>query len=121
MGRRHRPVRSLIRDRVVVSHTAFDRVAFSRVCSKYGLEPGEVTWLDSASVVRRAWPQFARSGYGLSSVAEHFGIDYRAHEATEDARCAGEILLRAVGETGLTIEKWLTRVQQPIDPWGESP
>jgi DNA polymerase-3 subunit epsilon len=46
----------------------------------------------------------------------HFGIDYQAHNALEDARCAGLILLRAIAETDLNVEQWLERVQQPIDP-----
>jgi DNA polymerase-3 subunit epsilon len=74
------------------------------------------TWLDSARVVRRAWPAFSRSGYGLSNVATHFGIAYRAHDALEDAQCAGEIVLRAIADTGIGVEQWLTRVEQPIDP-----
>ena len=67
-------------------------------------------------VVRRAWPEFSKSGYGLTNVAAHFGIEYRAHDALEDARCAGELLLRAIDETGLSPEQWLVRVEQPIDP-----
>ena len=57
---------------------------------------------------------FLHSGYGLSNVAAHFGIQYRSHNALEDAKCAGEILLRAIAETGLTAEGWRERAQQPI-------
>jgi DNA polymerase III subunit epsilon len=57
---------------------------------------------------------FSQSGYGLSNVAAHFYIQYREHDALEDARCAGEILLRAITETGLSVEAWLKRVEQPI-------
>jgi DNA polymerase-3 subunit epsilon len=49
-------------------------------------------------------------------VAAEFGIAYRQHDALEDARCAGEILLRAIAETGLSVHQWLERVRQPIDP-----
>jgi DNA polymerase-3 subunit epsilon len=49
-------------------------------------------------------------------VAAHFGIDYKAHDAIEDARCAGQILLRAIADSGLSVEQWLTRVNEPIDP-----
>ncbi len=42
-------------------------------------------WLDSARVTRMAWPQFAKSGYGLSNVAAYFGIEYQAHDVLEDA------------------------------------
>src|SRR5579871_860511 len=81
---------ALMKDRIVVSHTAFDRTAFSRACSKYDLEVRDFSWLDSAKVARRAWLQFSRSGYGLSNIAAQFGIKYTAHDAMEDARCAGE-------------------------------
>ncbi len=107
-----------LQNRIVVSHTPFDRVALARACNRYNLAGCECTWLDSAKVVRRAWPEFSKSGYGLSNVAAHFGIDYRAHDALEDARCAGLLLLRAVAETGISPEQWLTRVEQPIDPAG---
>jgi hypothetical protein len=36
-------------------------------------------------------------------------------DASEDARCAGEILMLAVGQTGLSVEQWLVRVQS-ADP-----
>lgn len=107
-------VSSLLRDSIVVSHTPFDRVAVTRACERYKLEWCSCRWLDSARVVRRAWPIFSQSGYGLSNVAAHFCIQYRQHDALEDATCAGEILLRAITETGLSAEEWLKRVEQPI-------
>jgi DNA polymerase-3 subunit epsilon len=110
----HPHVTSLLRGRIVVCHTPFDRLALTRACDRYRLAACECTWLDSARVVRRAWPQFSRSGYGLSNVAAHFDIEYQAHDALEDARCAGLLLLRAVAETGLSPEQWLVRVEQPI-------
>ena len=61
------------------------------------------------------WPEFLRSGYGLANVAARFGIAYQAHDALEDARCAGMILLRAVAETGLGPEEWVIRAAHPID------
>jgi DNA polymerase-3 subunit epsilon len=107
-------VSSMLRESIVVSHTPFDRVAVTRACERYKLEWCACRWLDSARVVRRAWPIFSQSGYGLSNVAAHFCIQYREHDALEDARCAGEIMLRAITETGLSAEQWLRRVEQPI-------
>jgi DNA polymerase-3 subunit epsilon len=107
-------VSSRLQERIVVSHTAFDRHALTRACNRYDLRLCNCTWLDSASVVRRAWPQFSKSGYGLPKVAQFLGIEYKAHDALEDARCTGLMLLRAVAETGLSPEQWLTRVTQPI-------
>ena len=107
-------VASRLQSMVVVCHTPFDRLALARACERADLDQCECTWLDSAKVVRRAWPEFSKSGYGLSNIATHFGIVYKAHDALEDARCAGLLLLRAIAETGLTIEQWLLRVTQPI-------
>ena len=100
---------------VVVSHTAFDRTSLSRVTEKYNLPGIHCTWLDSARVVRRAWPEFAWSGYGLKNVTKTLGIDFKHHDALEDARAAGEVFVRAMRETGLNIVDWLTRVNRPID------
>lgn len=104
-----------LQQRIVVSHTPFDRLAITRACEKSGVQFCECVWLDSARVVRRAWPQFARAGYGLSNVAREFGITYQQHDALSDARCAGEILLRAIAESGIDVEQWLQRVNHPID------
>ncbi len=94
---------------IVASHTVFDRAALTQACGNWHLSTCECLWLDTARVVRRAWPQFSQSGYGLANVAATFGIKYRPHNAAEDARCAGEILLLAVGHTGLSVEHWLIR------------
>lgn len=101
---------------VLATHTAFDRVALSKARTKYGLDPVTCEWLDTARVCRRAWPRFARRGYGLRPVAQHFGIGFKHHDALEDARAAGEILLRAILDTGLGITDWIARVKQPLVP-----
>lgn len=107
-------VSSRMQEVVVVSHTPFDRVALGRACLRSGLTECECRWLDSARVARIAWPEFSVKGYGLSNLALHFGIEYRAHDALEDARCAGLLLLRAVEESGLSAEQWLARARHPI-------
>ena len=109
-------VLTLLQSAIVVCHTPFDRVSVSRACEANGLPCQEFLWLDSAKVVRRAWPIFSRRGYGLANVAAHFRITYKAHDALEDARCAGEILLRAIAEAGLSVDQWLERIKHPIDP-----
>lgn len=103
-----------LKNSIVASHTAFDRAALTRACAKNGVQPYESRWLDTARVVRRAWPEFSQNGYGLANVTQHFGIEFQHHNAKEDARAAGEILLRAVTATGLSVEQWLERAVQPI-------
>ncbi len=100
---------------VAVSHMPFDRTALARVHDKYSLPQIDSTWLDSAAVCRRAWPQFRERGYGLANLAEWCEIEFRHHNAEEDARAAGLILVRAMRHTGLGVQDWLRRVREPID------
>lgn len=115
-------LRGMLTNSVVASHTPFDRAATALACEKYGIGAFTCQWLDTARVVRRAWPQkFAVKGYGLGKVAKFLGITFKHHDALEDARAAGEVLCRASIATGLTLDAWLTRVTQPIDPTSSQP
>jgi DNA polymerase III subunit epsilon len=107
-------ISSRLQDRIVVSHSPFDRAAVERACERSDMAACQCRWLDSVRVARIAWPEFSNSGYGLSSLAFQFGIEYQAHDALEDARCAGLLILRAVEATGLSAEQWLDRVRHPI-------
>lgn len=110
-------LRELLTNVVAASHTPFDRTATSLACEKHGLGPFTCQWLDTARVVRRAWPdRFAAKGYGLDNVAQFLGIVFKHHDALEDARAAGEVLCKASAFTGLTLDDWLVRVKHPIDP-----
>jgi DNA polymerase III subunit epsilon len=111
-------VRKWLADSIVASHTPFDRVAVERVVQKYALEQVACAWLDTARVARRAWPRFSQRGYGLANLAGHLGISFVAHNAEEDARAAGEVLVRAIEETGMAIHEWQERVKKPISPDG---
>lgn len=106
---------------VVVSHTSFDRTALSQAIAKHNLSGIPCQWLDSARVVRRAWAQWSRKGYGLTNVCSELGISYIAHDAIEDARAAGEVLLRAIATSGIGLNAWMSRVHQPIDPSSAEP
>lgn len=99
---------------VVVCHTHFDRVAFQQACDDCEIAALACTWLDSARVARRAWPQFAQRGYGLANVAAHCGISFEHHDALEDARAAGLIVLKAIEHTGHDIETWLKQIRRSM-------
>jgi len=109
-------LRCLIEKQLVACHTHFDRVALSSVIEKYQLPQIECTWLDTARVVRRAWERFSQAGYGLKNVANELGIEFNHHVAGEDARAAGEILLRTITETGISLQDWLVRLDKGIHP-----
>ena len=102
---------------ILISHTSFDRVALERALKEHGLEPLRVTWLDSARIVRRAWPeQYGKSGWGLKDVATNLDISFNHHDALEDAKAVAEIVLRACTSTDTGIVDWLHLVAQPIFP-----
>jgi DNA polymerase-3 subunit epsilon len=103
---------------IVVHHTHFDHSAFRKVSTKYSFPEFACRWLDSSSVARRAWAKCAKRGYGLADLAVDLAIEFKHHDATEDARCAGEILLRAIADTGIPLEDWLTLVGRPIGAEG---
>jgi len=113
-------LRSYLNGKVVVCHTHFDRVAMYQAAQRYGTSAPECTWLDSARVARRAWPECAWKGYGLYNVCKMLGHEFRHHDALEDAKAAANILLAASSESGLDIDGWLKRVRQPIDPTASS-
>lgn len=101
---------------VLVCHTHFDRVAFGQACAKYKLPLLGATWLDSARVARRAWDQFRYKGYGLWNLCNHIGHKFEHHDALADAIAAGKVLNAACEHSGLTVQDWLEKVENPLDP-----
>jgi DNA polymerase III subunit epsilon len=101
---------------VVVTHTHFDRTPVYQAASKSQVQPPNCTWLDSARVARRAWIELAHSGCGLANVCERIGYKFKHHDALEDAKAAGQIMLAAIAESRLDVDGWLRRVRQPLDP-----
>ena len=94
---------------VVVAHNAgFDRSAIEAACRAGGLPPPQGVWLDSLAVARQAWPQL--SSHSLPSVARHLSIQFRHHDAAEDARAAAEIVLRACAQQRTDVNGWLRRL-----------
>lgn len=110
----HADLSSKLVDQIAIHHGPFDRVAFSRASERYGLQPISTNWLDNQSVVRRAWPDFARSGYGLKNLCRHFDLTFSHHDALEDARVTERIFRRALTESGTSASDWLARSRRPI-------
>jgi DNA polymerase III subunit epsilon len=95
-------VRQRLEPYLLASHTYFDRRAINGANARYRLSPLAITgWIDTCQIARAAWPHLPN--HKLPSLARTFGIVYGAHDAAEDARCAGEILLLAARHTGLSL------------------
>jgi DNA polymerase-3 subunit epsilon len=105
-------LRELLTGAVVVCHTHFDRGAITRAFAKAGQDEPACTWLDSAMVARRTWPDVARSGYGLQNLCARIGYSYQAHDALEDAKAAATVLLAAFDESGMGLEAWRQRLEE---------
>jgi DNA polymerase-3 subunit epsilon len=100
---------------ICVCHTHFDRVSIGQAFEKYKIRHPNCTWLDSARVARRTWREFTYRGYGLENICRHLGYNFVPHDALEDAKAAAKIFIAAIDKTGLNIDDWLKRVEQPID------
>jgi DNA polymerase III subunit epsilon len=77
--------------RLVVSHTLFDQQSLSIACPEvaHGLK-----WLDTCDAARRAWPSLP--SHRLPDLAGRLGIEFKHHDALEDARTAGKVLIAAL-------------------------
>jgi DNA polymerase-3 subunit epsilon len=114
-------LRTTLEGAICVCHTHFDRVALNKAFAKYDLKVLTTTWLDSARVVRRTWKDLSRTGYGLANVCRKIGYEFSHHDALEDAKAAGFVLLAAMRESQLGIDQWCQRVNLPVDleRWAE--
>lgn len=107
-------LKNALDERIVVTHTSFDRVSLNQACNKYNLSTPNPIWVDSAKVARMAWEQFSSSGYGLANICAEFNYKYKAHDALEDAKAAAFILLKAINDSELDLNGWVERVKKPI-------
>ena len=92
---------SIVGDLPIVTHMHFDRVAIAQASARYSQQPLTNRWLDSAKVARRTWEECARSGYGLRNLCKIIGYSFRHHNALEDAKACGQVLLAAMKHSGL--------------------
>jgi DNA polymerase-3 subunit epsilon len=99
-------VRSMLSGAAVASHTFFDRAALTGACARAGVQAVPYgKWIDTCWISRFAWPDLPN--HKLPTLARSFGIAYRAHDALEDARVAGEVLALALGARQMTLGELL--------------
>jgi DNA polymerase-3 subunit epsilon len=97
----------------VASHTDFDRAALSGACLRAEVPAVPYAkWIDTCWLARCAWPHLPN--HKLPTLARSFGITYRAHDALEDARVAGEVLALTLQERQMTIGELLASPGQHI-------
>jgi DNA polymerase-3 subunit epsilon len=97
---------SWLTGRIVVCHTFFDQRALTAAYGKYGLKPPLCHWLDSCRVARRAWAGEAER-FNLAAICDFIGHEFQHHDALEDAKAAGAVILAAGRKTGFSVAAWL--------------
>lgn len=100
-------VNEWLSDGVVSSHSYFDRSAIYGSIKRDILPEPNYTWIDATTVIRRTWSQYSKRGYGLANLSSDFNIKFKHHDACEDARVSGELLVMAIRQSGKSLEEWL--------------
>jgi len=110
-GHLHETLAGHLGGRIAVAHSSFDRGALSAAALQHRKPEIEARWLDSVAVARRAWPDLPN--HKLKTMADHLGINFKHHDALNDARTAGLVVLRASEETGLSLKDWFAAPRKP--------
>ena len=105
----------------VVTHAHFDRLAIDGACKKFGVPIIDCRWYDSSIVVRRSWKKFSRFGFGLANASREIGYEFSHHDALEDAKAAGHVVVAASAKTGKSIETLLSQAEHKIKKKKEPP
>ena len=105
-------------DLAVYHYTAFDRTAIWAAAREAKLSAPAWEWRDSSLLVRRAWPERARRGYGLAEICKLIGHQFTHHDALADAKACGYVTLAAIqrlGEQPKPVRKRPSRrIQAPV-------
>lgn len=118
-------VQTLLDGAVVIAHNAgFDARVLHSTCSGYDIAMAPLDLQCTRLIAKKSWPSLP--SHALSRLAEHLGIQFRHHDALEDARTAATILIEAARKAnakdldaledalGVTRGRiWSDRVRQP--------
>lgn len=90
-----------LKERTVLAHNAaFDISVVRNTCDVYGLPYPEFDYLCTVKLARQSWRELT-SGK-LNDVCAHLGIQFRHHDAAEDAYACAAVALEAMKATGAT-------------------
>ncbi len=98
-----------IGDGIVAHHMPFDRLAFSRCAERTNKPMPKCRWVDTARVARNTWQEVSQRGYSLANLSSLMAINLEHHhDAVEDARAAGLILVKAAQKSGIPFDDWIS-------------
>ncbi|MEP0963756.1 MAG: exonuclease domain-containing protein [Roseobacter sp.] len=88
----------------LIQHSRYDERAFDAACRLAGLQVLKSVWSDSVAISRQAWPELrGNGGHGLANLKKVLGLQFKHHDAGEDARAAAEVTLKAEASMGRKI------------------
>lgn len=100
----------------LIQHSRFDEKAFDAACQLADLQVLKSVWADSVAIARQAWPELrGNGGHGLANLKKVLGLQFKHHDAGEDARAAAEVVLKAEASMGRTITMLNTSQQLVFD------
>jgi DNA polymerase III subunit epsilon len=83
----------------IVQHSRFDEHAINAACKAHGLFQPRLSWSNSVTIARNAWPELkGNGGHGLANLKQQLSLEFQHHDAGEDARAAALVVLRAEDE-----------------------
>ncbi|GIW98267.1 MAG: DNA polymerase III subunit epsilon [Pirellulaceae bacterium] len=91
----------ILEGRVVVAHfAAFDLKVLVHSLAAYDIACPNLEFSCSRLLARAVWPGKRR--YGLKPLGQWLGIDFRHHDALEDAQCCAQIVLAIAAQVSPT-------------------
>jgi len=107
-------IKPFIDELPLAAHNApFDMGVLQAVLEWYELDIPKLPYFCTCSLARRVWPEL--KSHALTSLADHFGIVYNAHNALDDAMTCGKLVLMAAEKYGCkNIKELLSAVKMKI-------
>ena len=94
-------VQQVLDGSVAVAHNAgFDARVLSSTCGLYDIAFSPLDLQCTRLIAKKTWPTFR--SHALASLAENLQIEFRHHDALEDARAAATVLIEAATLMGAT-------------------
>ncbi len=107
-------IKPLIEGRMIVAHNApFDISVLRSLIDYYGLDCASFDFICTCNVARKTWDN--QINYTLKNIANYLGYIFKHHDAHDDARVCGKILLDAMRYHNCnTIEELADKIDMQI-------
>jgi DNA polymerase-3 subunit epsilon len=98
---------------IIVHHAGSEKRALTKIFRDNGCELSTTTkWIDTCNVARRIIDKADVENFKLGSLCDREGIVFSAHDAYEDARASGELLIQLMSANGKHLDYWAERKNQ---------